>query len=366
MENFQVPDSLFPENANTVTFQVDNDGKIHLVPTPSKKSDEESKTDLQIINREGLLLVDSREVAEMTGVRHGDLLEKIDSYIQYLENGKIRSQDFFTKDSYIALGNKKPYKCYLLTRKGCDMVANKMTGQKGVLFTAAYVSKFEEMERIIREQGNPVMDLITKDPVIMIRFDQLQMKEQINSIEEKVQAIESRLEKQPEFSNNPQMQTSPLTDACRWYTSKEIVKMAKVSYQHVGRAAKKHNLQTEQYSKIRTHETGEGSNSISFRQIVYNEAGKDKLLAIMEQYRDQKKAYAKGKTEKTGGWKAVITFIKYTAARKKSGELETISREVVGKTIDDGSDPLTELARILAPSLKAKIEKFAQKKQSIS
>ena len=27
------------------------------------------------------------------------------------------------------------------------MVANKMTGEKGVLFTAAYVTKFEEMEK---------------------------------------------------------------------------------------------------------------------------------------------------------------------------------------------------------------------------
>lgn len=31
------------------------------------------------------------------------------------------------------------------------MVANKMTGEKGVLFTAAYVTKFEEMEKEIRK-----------------------------------------------------------------------------------------------------------------------------------------------------------------------------------------------------------------------
>lgn len=33
---------------------------------------------------------------------------------------------------------------YLITKKGCDMIANKMTGRKGVLFTAVYVSAFEE------------------------------------------------------------------------------------------------------------------------------------------------------------------------------------------------------------------------------
>lgn len=104
---------------------------------------------LTVINHNGQLLVDSREVAEMTEVRHADLLEKISGYVQYLENGKFRSMDFFIESSYTTEGSNKPYRCYLLTRKGCDMVANKMTGEKGVLFTAAYVTRFEEMEKTL-------------------------------------------------------------------------------------------------------------------------------------------------------------------------------------------------------------------------
>lgn len=102
---------------------------------------------LKIINKDGQLLADSREVAEMTNARHADLLDKIAGYIKHLENGKFRSQDFFIQSSYKVDGNNKTYDCYLLTRKGCDMVANKMTGEKGVLFTAAYVTQFDEMER---------------------------------------------------------------------------------------------------------------------------------------------------------------------------------------------------------------------------
>jgi phage regulator Rha-like protein len=34
------------------------------------------------------------------------------------------------------------------------MVANKMTGEKGVLFTAAYVIKFEEMEKTLKINPN--------------------------------------------------------------------------------------------------------------------------------------------------------------------------------------------------------------------
>ncbi|HGM1295186.1 TPA: phage antirepressor KilAC domain-containing protein, partial [Clostridioides difficile] len=55
------------------------------------------------------------------------------------------------ESTYINTQNKiQP--CYLLTKKGCDMVANKMTGEKGIIFTAIYVTKFEEMERELKEQ----------------------------------------------------------------------------------------------------------------------------------------------------------------------------------------------------------------------
>jgi len=108
---------------------------------------------LTVINSNGQYVIDSREVAEMTEVRHSDLLEKINGYVQTLnssENGKFRSLDFFIPCTYTVEGNTKTYPCYLLTRKGCDMIANKMTGEKGVLFTAAYVTKFEEMEQAQR------------------------------------------------------------------------------------------------------------------------------------------------------------------------------------------------------------------------
>ena len=93
--------------------------------------------------------INSREVAEMVGMRHTDLMRKVNGYVEILENAKLRSQDFFIKNTYKTEGNNKTYDCYDITRKGCDMVANKLTGEKGVLFTAAYVTRFEEMEKEI-------------------------------------------------------------------------------------------------------------------------------------------------------------------------------------------------------------------------
>jgi len=47
------------------------------------------------------------------------------------QNPDLDSASFFIESSYLN-ENNQTYPCYLLTKKGCDMVANKMTGEKGV------------------------------------------------------------------------------------------------------------------------------------------------------------------------------------------------------------------------------------------
>ena len=92
--------------------------------------------------------INSREVAEMVGKEHKKLLRDIKKYADILNGANFGLVDFFIESTYVdANGETRP--CYEITRRGCDMVANKMTGEKGVLFTAAYVTKFEEMEKEI-------------------------------------------------------------------------------------------------------------------------------------------------------------------------------------------------------------------------
>lgn len=104
--------------------------------------------DLTIINQNGQLYADSRNVAEMTGKNHAHLLRDIKGYIKILTQSNFGFSDFFIPSTYQdSTGRTLP--CCLISRKGCDMVANKMTGEKGILFTATYVAKFEEMEKAI-------------------------------------------------------------------------------------------------------------------------------------------------------------------------------------------------------------------------
>lgn len=92
--------------------------------------------------------IESREVAEMIGKQHKNLLQDIRSYIGYLVGDaelNIQPGDFFIESEYLDSNNQKR-PCYLITKEGCEMVANKLTGKKGVVFTARYVKKFNEMQ----------------------------------------------------------------------------------------------------------------------------------------------------------------------------------------------------------------------------
>ncbi|MGY0692661.1 ORF6C domain-containing protein [Virgibacillus sp. FSP13] len=105
---------------------------------------------LKVVSLNGQLVTDSRDVAKMVNREHNGLMKSIRSYIQHLAEGEIAHSNFFIESSYKD-NNNQPRPCFLLTRKGCDMVANKMTGEKGVLFTAEYVTIFEQMEKELQK-----------------------------------------------------------------------------------------------------------------------------------------------------------------------------------------------------------------------
>lgn len=91
--------------------------------------------------------LDSREVAEMVDKTHAHLCRDIAGYIEVMgKNPKLVSSNFFIERTYKQAGNGKEVKRYDITKKGCEMVANKLTGEKGILFTAEYVERFNKME----------------------------------------------------------------------------------------------------------------------------------------------------------------------------------------------------------------------------
>lgn len=146
---------------------------------------------LTIRKENGALWAESREVAEMVGKRHDHLVRDIRGYIAVLSTDpnfggsntkpNFGPSDFFLESNYMdTTGRTLP--CFLISKKGCEMVANKLTGEKGVLFTAMYVTRFNEME----ERQRPTC---IEDVMIQSLQEMKQVKAQLAAVSDRVEGI---------------------------------------------------------------------------------------------------------------------------------------------------------------------------------
>lgn len=133
------------------------------IPRPGPNCNENVAGGLIIVERKDGFYADSRNVALWVGKEHNELLRDIRVYIDYIDHpdpesldtqesailGSLKSTDFFVPGKYKVPPQTRTYPMYYLTRKGCELVANKLTGRKGTLFTAAYITRFHQMEQLL-------------------------------------------------------------------------------------------------------------------------------------------------------------------------------------------------------------------------
>lgn len=103
--------------------------------------------------------ITSMEVAKMVETTHRNVMRKLDGrldskkpvkgYVQILTEAQMGVSEFFVPSTYIDSSGKEN-KCYLITKKGCEFLAHKFTGEKGVIFTARYINRFHEMEEKLK------------------------------------------------------------------------------------------------------------------------------------------------------------------------------------------------------------------------
>ena len=119
-------------------------------------------------------------VADMMSRRHAQVLKMIEGragevgIIEVLTEHDFVLSDYFIESTYKDASGKTN-KCYECTKMGCEMLANKLTGQKGILFTAKYVKKFNEMEQQIEQQmvsveqiTQMINEAVTKQVMVMM------------------------------------------------------------------------------------------------------------------------------------------------------------------------------------------------------
>ncbi len=183
----------------------------------------------------GIDVVNSRQVAEAVGKEHKNLLQDIRTYCDYLNGLNFQLVDFFIESTYTdTKGEQRP--CYLCTRKGCEMIANKLTGEKGVVFTALYINAFHKMEDCINRE------LAEKEIRLRISEQYLKLMA-IPNISDTHKNI--LLAKAAEtLAGEPVL---PLPKTEKTYSASDIGKMLGVSAQKIGRIANQYGLKTGEY-----------------------------------------------------------------------------------------------------------------------
>ena len=239
--------------------------------------------ELQVFAHDNVDVVDSRAVAQMVGKNHRDLMRSIHSYVNIMANNNERNfapVDFFIESTYQdSKGENRP--CYLLTKKGCDMVANKMTGEKGVLFTAAYATAFEAMR--YAQKAKPMTEYQRKVIEDRERRSRLQAARLLNQIAanyhgttyEQVLQAHATKELTGEY-----LLPLPKLEA-KTYSAQEVGDILGISANQVGRLANQNHLKDPGHGQWFKDKSPYGNKEVStFR---YYENTVDALRKILAQ-----------------------------------------------------------------------------------
>lgn len=110
---------------------------------------------INIENKDGLLFVSSREIAERFGKEHYHVVDAIDNKIKNLthENPGVKISELFIESYFNHKGNH--YKEYHLTRDGFSFIAMGFTGSKADVWRLKYIEAFNQMEYEIKRMNQP-------------------------------------------------------------------------------------------------------------------------------------------------------------------------------------------------------------------
>lgn len=226
--------------------------------------------------------INSREVAEMIGKNHAHLMRDIQGYISVISaNPKLDSLDFFIESIYLDKQNK-PRPCYELTKQGCEFVANKLTGEKGTLFTASYVQQFNDMEQTKTlpkpsQEPNKRLEIMEENARVRKANTLLKMTKDFKDVLSP-QSVQTLLAHSTQILTGTMLLELPKVE--KTYTATEIGKELGVSANKVGRIANAHNLKTEENGIYVLDKSPHSTKQTeSFR---YNEVGRKKLIQIIK------------------------------------------------------------------------------------
>lgn len=117
-------------------------------------------TAIDVHAQAGVLVTTSRNVAEVFGKNHKDVLRDIRNVLSSLpdtsNNWGMRN---FALTPYTDPQNKQTYDEYLITKDGLTLLVMGYTGETAMRFKLAYIQRFNEMEAMLKDVGSSALTL---------------------------------------------------------------------------------------------------------------------------------------------------------------------------------------------------------------
>jgi Rha family phage regulatory protein len=132
---------------------------------------------ISIENKEGTLVVSSREIAEHFEKEHDKVRRDIKN-LRESQPTKLGS-DFFIESTYLS-DRGRNYPEYLLTRDGFSLLVMGFTGKKALEWKLKYIDAFNKMESALKNQNSLALPTTYKEA----------LKQLLNQVEENEKLIE--------------------------------------------------------------------------------------------------------------------------------------------------------------------------------
>ncbi|WP_373079200.1 Rha family transcriptional regulator [Fusobacterium varium] len=123
---------------------------------------------VKIENKNGILVTTSNRVAEELGVRHDNLLNKIDDYVNKFSSPELSGQ-FYIPSEY-KTKDGRTVRNHLITKKGIAQLIGGYSSavEKAFDLNVAYINRFEEMEQILSNKKDSDW-LLTREKGKLVR-----------------------------------------------------------------------------------------------------------------------------------------------------------------------------------------------------
>lgn len=200
--------------------------------------------------------ITSLEVATMVGREHKNVMRDIEKIKGDLNALKVEPVKYFSESTYKG-GNGQERPMFLLTKQGCEVYGNRMTGIEGTAFTIKFVERFNEMEQVIQRN-------LPTDPLELALTAALETRKEVAEIRQDVNLLKDSMT----IDNTQQKQLQAIVnrkvlDAAGGKKSVAYVAMARKLYPNAWRELKSHFC-IPRYQEVRKKDFEEAKQLLEF------------------------------------------------------------------------------------------------------